>query len=96
MMYGSAEISMAEGGDVAAATGPTYSESVDIAQKTLAKEQAYQERRLRLLCAPTRVVSAQSAMKASKGMMQSLDKSKVMKYALIGLIGYLAYKGLRK
>jgi len=29
-------------------------------------------------------------------MMQSLDKSKVMKYALIGLIGYLAYKGLRK
>jgi len=41
-MYGGAEISTVEGGDVAAATGPTYSESVDIAQKTLAKEQAYQ------------------------------------------------------
>jgi len=95
-MYGSAEISTVEGGDVAAATGPTYSESVDIAAKTLAKEQIYQAKRLRLLCAPTRMVSGRGAITASKDMVRAFQTNKAMKYALIGLVGYLAYKTLRK
>ena len=94
-MYGQADISTVGGGDVAAAIGPTYSESIDIAAETLAKEQIYQAKRLRLLCSPTRMASGHGGMVVSKGMMDTFKSNKAMKYALIGLIGYLAYKGLR-
>ena len=94
-MYGQADISTVGGGDVAAAMGPTYSESVDIAAETLSKEQAYQAKRLRILCAPTRMASGRGGMIVSKEIMSTIKTNKAMKYALIGLIGYLAYKGLR-
>lgn len=94
-MYGQANISTVGGGDVAAAMGPTYSESINIAAETLAKEQAYQAKRLRFLCAPTRMASGHGGIVASKDMMSAFRTNTAMKYALIGLIGYLAYKGLR-
>ena len=96
-MYGYAEIATEEVGTVNGSIGTTHAESVDVAAKTLAREQAYQRKRLRLLCAPTRMLSAQgeTATTAIRQTAMGIDKNKVMKIALVGLIGYLALKGLR-
>ncbi len=95
-MYGYAEIATAEAGAVNASIGAGHSHDVDVAATTLAKEQAYQRKRLRLLCAPTQMLSSQGEVAtAARSAMKGIDKNKVMKIALVGLIGYLAFKGLR-
>lgn len=97
-MYGYADIAHSDVGAINGSIGTTHSESIDIAEATRQKEVKYQRKRLALLCRPARHIAGRgegNGLCAPCAVQQDAAKKRMMKYVLIGLVGFLAFKGLR-
>ncbi len=97
MSYGYADVASSDVGAVNGSIGATYTESIEIAEVTRQKELAYQRKRLALLCKEARQIAGHGyvgsvTVKADHGQM----KKKLVKYAIMGTVAYLAFKGLTK
>jgi len=98
-MYGYAEIATEATGAVNGSIGATHSESIEVAEITRQRELAYQRKRLALLCKQVQHVAGHGHAGTMNGMKMHHDmdmKKKLVKYAIMGTIAYLAFKGLTK
>lgn len=99
MSYGYADIASSDVGAVNASIGATHSESIEVAEIARQKELAYQRKRLVLLCGKARHVAGHGQAGHSNGMVHHDNghmKKKLVKYAIMGTIAYLAFKGLTR
>ena len=95
-MYGYAEIDTGiDAGVVNGSIGTTHRESFNAAEKALEKERRYLAKRLKMLSTPVRTASAHDGM-VIPGMTQPMDQKKLIKYAVVGIVGYVLLRGLTR